>query len=242
MSDSDYSTYSSTRYVYDERPPFIILEHTFITEIMQEIGPSATCVYLYLLKCAGSFQSCYPSATNIAENTGISERTVRDCIKILKESSLVAVQPRMRLGGGQTSNILQILPYVRPANIADRALQNLHPKKIKNEKDVDIYPANKKRQKRSIDYHQDFEQFWSRTWKVGSKEKAFKSWDALSDSDMRDVLECVDEWTVYYTQDGVWQKHVVTWLNERLWETAIPRVINKNGHKPLLADREWIKA
>lgn len=223
------------------RRPFAMVSHDFITESIKQIGPSAACVYLYLVKCAGSEDSCFPSSQHMADALGMSEKTVRTAIQALKDAKLVTVVPRIRENGSRTSNLIVIHDPVNftdtpPVKFTPPPLQNLpgH-KKIESNK-RDILPNPRKKH----EYTPAFEAFWSRTWKVGSKPKAQDSWSALTDEERQDIDAVLDRWTTYYAGPDTWQKHVVTWLNERLWESSVPRRVSPNGHRPQLADRVFI--
>lgn len=82
------------------------LDNEYLNGYARILGASCTVVYLSLCRHAdNNTQSCYPSMKLIAEENGISERTVIRAIKILEEWGIVRVVRRKNDKGTQEVNI-----------------------------------------------------------------------------------------------------------------------------------------
>ncbi len=128
--------------IQDSIPHFIQVSPDFITQYIIKIGPSATCVYLYILKCAGPKSTCFPSQAKIATILGMSERTVNTAIKVLTKEGLIITKQRASKSGERSSNITTITrkycgppyaniavgPYANIADKIDKDLKQIEPK------------------------------------------------------------------------------------------------------------------
>lgn len=108
------SVTSNTRFVKDGRRFnfFIIQNQLFDNGIAAKIGPSAFVVYAYLLRRAGNNLSAWPKYETIAEDCGISVRSVHSSLKKLAANQLIS------MGRKQYGYIFEILDarYVNTAH------------------------------------------------------------------------------------------------------------------------------
>ena len=78
------------------------------------LKPIAFTVYNYLVSCAGSQRSCFPSVRTIAGKCGCSESAARDAVKQLEALGLIRKEYSYRENRygvrQQTSNTYSILP------------------------------------------------------------------------------------------------------------------------------------
>ena len=78
------------------------------------LKPIAFTVYNYLVSCAGSRRSCFPSVRTIAEKCSCSESAARDAVKQLEALGLIRKEYSFRVNRygvrQQTSNTYSILP------------------------------------------------------------------------------------------------------------------------------------
>src|SRR3954463_3724619 len=70
-----------------------------------DFGPHAVLVYFALaLHADYGDKSCHPTQGTIAKWAGISERSVRSALKVLREGGAVTVQAQQRANGSRTSD------------------------------------------------------------------------------------------------------------------------------------------
>lgn len=67
----------------------------------KHFGAIGIAVYFVLCRRADAQQKCFPSQENIAEMLGISDRTVRSCLKCLEQARLIFIQRDYRNRTGE---------------------------------------------------------------------------------------------------------------------------------------------
>ena len=75
------------------------------------LGAKAKLIYTYLCRCSNAAGESFPSVRNIAENCGISKRTVQRAIRELESFGALTVEERYIRSCGarrRTSNIYRI--------------------------------------------------------------------------------------------------------------------------------------
>lgn len=81
----------------------------------QRLKPIPFTVYSYLVSCAGSRGSCFPSVRTIAVKCSCSESAARDALRTLEDRGLVRKEYSYRENRygvrQQTSNNYSILPF-----------------------------------------------------------------------------------------------------------------------------------
>lgn len=74
-------------------------------------GPSALLLLFVLAEYAGADGCCYPSQRTLSERAKLSERAVRDNLRLLEEAGLIRQQRRNRKDGTRTSNLIRLVYY-----------------------------------------------------------------------------------------------------------------------------------
>ncbi len=78
-----------------------------------DISPGAKLTYMVLLSYAWQEGSCFPGQERMAEDAGVTDRSIRTYLKELEAKGLLFIKRR---GLGKTN--LYFLPKVRPENIS----------------------------------------------------------------------------------------------------------------------------
>lgn len=92
---------------------------------------------------------------------------------------------------------------------------------------------NKKKERQTIEYPQDFTDAFVATGRKGSKKNAYKRWQALSDEDKLKVVKHIKFY--YKSNDRQYLKDFEGYLNGRYFENV---VYDKNGNVMYDPDRE----
>jgi len=78
-------------------------------QLIPKVGPMAFCVYVALLRFAGSKRSCYPSVVRLAAEVGTTGRTVYTAIKALEKVGAITVSRGLDDQGHRRRNVYQLL-------------------------------------------------------------------------------------------------------------------------------------
>lgn len=93
-----------------------------------DVPPGAKLTYMVLLSYAWQKETAYPGQDRLAEDMGVTERSVRTYLDQLQKSGLISVQRR---GLGQTNvYVLHRLP--RPENISDQERKQASGQEVQN--------------------------------------------------------------------------------------------------------------
>ncbi len=99
------------------------LDDTYLNGYARHLKPIATAVYLSLCRHADKGQSCFPAETTIAEEHGISERTVRSKIALLQNWNIIKIKRTRSQKGTWLHNTYFLLdksqwkkPQAKPAS------------------------------------------------------------------------------------------------------------------------------
>ncbi len=85
----------------------------------KRVGPHAVYVYFVLAQHVDSDGACWPSLRRIANITGMTERTVRRCLRKLEECGFIITEPR-RGDGATLTNLYRLTPPQSPPDTNDR--------------------------------------------------------------------------------------------------------------------------
>jgi hypothetical protein len=86
-----------------------IVDDAYLNGYGKIFGPVGTAVYLSLCRRAGKEQSCWPSEMRIAEDHGMTDRTVRKYIKIFVEANLIRIEHERTQSGKWPHNVYYLL-------------------------------------------------------------------------------------------------------------------------------------
>ncbi len=73
---------------------WFIVDNEYLNGYGRTLGPIGIAVYVALCRWANEDQQCWPSRKKIAEEIGISEKTVKKYLRLLKEYNIIAVEQR----------------------------------------------------------------------------------------------------------------------------------------------------
>lgn len=115
----------------------------------KHLGAIGVAIYFVLCRRADAQQKCFPSQENIAEMLGISDRTVRNCLKYLEQANLIFIQRDFRNRTGEwLHNVYWLLDksiWKTPEEIASYGVgRNMRTSRSEND-DIDqrnILPTN----------------------------------------------------------------------------------------------------
>jgi len=82
------------------------------------ISKYAKLIYLYLCRCAGDGDTCFPSFKKIREKTGCSNGVIGQALQELERARLIRRKPRRTVTGRQTSTIYTLL-QIQPPDTSD---------------------------------------------------------------------------------------------------------------------------
>lgn len=99
----------------NRRHSFFIVDDIFIDKFARKIGVYATAVYVSLCRHTNSDQMCFPSIVHIADQHGITTRSVIRALNILEQWNIISVD---RVKG--QSNIYKLLDKSKWKEPADK--------------------------------------------------------------------------------------------------------------------------
>lgn len=86
-----------------------IIDDVYLDRYAKIFGPSGTVVYISLCRRANKQQSCWPSEIKIANDHGMTDRTVRKYIKIFADARLIRIGHERTQSGKWPHNIYYLL-------------------------------------------------------------------------------------------------------------------------------------
>ena len=88
------------------RSQFFLIHSDIFDKWGKRLGPNGIAVYLCLIRHSGNYDDkCLPFIKTIADECGISRKTVMRTLKRISELGLIEIQPRKSEHGGDTSNL-----------------------------------------------------------------------------------------------------------------------------------------
>jgi len=170
--------------------------------------PTSKLVLLVLCNYANVENICFPSEKHLGKICGVSERSIRRCIKILKESNLIKVQMR-----NFNSNEYQIL-----CKQQDTYDQN----------NRTLVTNNTKEQTKEL-YGESFDKFWKLYPRKVSKFESAKVFGKLKKDEIQTVMKGVKNFREVVLRDNVEQQyipHATTWLRQKRFLDYISQKVN----------------
>lgn len=198
--------------------------------------PSVLAVYVALSTRADrDEQDAWRCSVNaLAEEAGVSERTVRKAKTVLVDLGLVQVSPNWTADGdrGWDSHLLAYTPPAHDAGgtahvaggedddagySSDQLTDQVTEKYIAPSQAMDAVRA---------DDAEAFELFWSAYRRTGSKKKARECWNrAITKASAESILQGLLSWMRYWDTPGAAKmKWPQGWLNEERWNDEPPQV------------------
>lgn len=91
------------------RKGYFVVDDLYLNGYAKVLGPIGTAIYLSLCRHVDRNESCFPSEQRIAEQHGISARSVRKYLHLLERLRLIAVERRRAESGGFLNNVYHLL-------------------------------------------------------------------------------------------------------------------------------------
>ena len=170
--------------------------------------PTSKLVLLVLCNYANVENVCFPSEKHLGKICGVSERSIRRCIKILKDSNLIKVQMR-----NFNSNEYQILCKQQDTN------DQINRTPMTN---------NTKEQTKEL-YGESFEKFWKMYPRKVSKFESAKVFGKMKKEETQIVMKAVKNFREVVLRDNVDQQfipHATTWLRQKRYLDYISHKVN----------------
>lgn len=166
------------------------LDNEYLNGYARLLGASCTVVYLSLCRHSdNNTQQCFPSMKLIAEENGISERTVIRAIKTLEEWNIVRVHRRKNNKGTQEVNVY-----------------TLTSKTVWKSKPSDIVsygkPSDKSEENRVTQSHKNKTQFNKTTFRIkNTKTGEVSNKDFSSEIDAKNFIKLnASKWADFITE------------------------------------------
>ena len=170
--------------------------------------PTSKLVLLVLCNYANVENICFPSEKHLGKICGVSERSIRRCIKILKDSNLIKVQMR-----NFNSNEYQILCKQQDTN---------------DQNNRTLVTNNTKEQTKEL-YGESFDKFWKLYPRKVSKFESAKVFGKLKKDEIQTVMKGVKNFREVVLRDNVEQQfipHATTWLRQKRFLDYISQKVN----------------
>lgn len=204
------------------------LDNEYLNGYARHLGASCTVVYLSLCRHAhNETQTCFPSMKLIAEENGISTRTVIRAIKTLEEWGIINVIRSRKDDGTQDKNIYTLLSKSswkdKPSDNkshGDRVTISHEPSDKNDKNRVTPEPHNYTHiNKTNVTKLTEFDVFWSIYPKKLQKVNARKKWEKIKPETQEKIIEHLKE---RVGKDRQWNQgyipHPTTFLNGERWE------------------------
>lgn len=162
--------------------------------------PTSKLVLLVLCNYANVENICFPSEKHLGKICGVSERSIRRCIKILKENNLIKV--KMRNFNSNEYLILCKTHLVQDTNDQNNRTPVTNNTKVKT-KDL---------------YGEKFVEFWKLYPRKVSKFETAKVFEKIKVNEINDVMKGVKNFREVCLRDNTEQKfipHATTWLRQK---------------------------
>lgn len=224
---------------------WFIIDNEYLNGYARILGASCTVVYLSLCRHANTeTQECFPSMKLIAEENGISTRTVMRAISVLEKWHIINVEKSKREDGTQNNNIYTLMDksvwkskpsdtkshgqpsdkiVVTPSDNND--INRVTPGTYKgtNINNTNIKGTNKS----SLEIDT---KFWELYPVKIAKYKASISWNKLTEIEKGLAIIAIKkqvESNHFRGRDGKdYIPHPATWLNQKRWQDEVKEIIN----------------
>ena len=191
----------------------------------RSIPRNAVLVYASLSSRAG-MGAIFPSQATIAEEAGVSERTVRNMIVELEERGLIVRHRRTTKGKKRVTDGYTLHPNGVPANSAGSSdLPESKDVSTGNEQQcVPLIEVDKEEVDKDLASVVPFDDFWAVWPRKESKKNALAAWaKAVKKIDAQSI---VDAATAYASSPFVpevrFVPYAATWLNGERWNDPLP--------------------
>lgn len=213
------------------------VDNDYLNGFAKIVGPIGTSLYLALCRHADAEQKCFPSQELLAEELGISERTVRKYIKTLQDHKIIYVERDKNKDGQWERNLYYLLDkseWVKPeesgaSGVGQRNLMS-KPEANDDKNQRHEVPTKdtkyKNTKKKNTNKLYRFDDFWEVYPRKVNKKKAQQKWEKLEKndelvdkiiSDVRKRLE-FKEWK---KEEISYIPHPTTYLNGERWEDEV---------------------
>lgn len=169
---------------------------------------------------------CFPSYALIAEESGLSRRSVIDHVQKAAQAGFLQVDNRQRENGSATSNIYRpTMPGSEPAALGGErgSLGGGEPAAPLLTDHLSNNPPNIPQPPKGAEAVEGFDEFWSAYPRKVSKPDALKVWKRTK-PDVAEVLAGLKRWKAsegWTKEDGKYIPYPATWLNRGQWNDAI---------------------
>ena len=176
------------------------------------------------------------SIKSIADEAGVSERTVRMAKTVLKELGLVETTPNFTPDGDRAwdSYLMHFAPFQAPAESApppaefapghaDSAAYSSD-QEADQEAEKHLAPSDDGAIVEADTDEQDFELFWATYRRIGPKKKAKECWKrARKKASAEEIQHGLEQWMLYWDSPRAASiKWPQGWLNEERWNDEPP--------------------
>tara|TARA_R100000388_G_C7223846_1_gene150612 strand:- start:371 stop:961 length:591 start_codon:yes stop_codon:yes gene_type:complete len=173
--------------------------------------PTSKLVLLVLCNYANVENICFPSEKHLSKICGVSERSIRRCIKILKETNLIKVQAR-----NFNSNEYEILCKT---NLQQDTNVQINRTPMTN---------NTKEQTKEL-YGESFDKFWKLYPRKVNKFESAKVFGKMKKEEIQSAMKAVKNFREVVLRDNVDQQfipHATTWLRQKRYLDYISHKVN----------------
>jgi len=85
--------------VVDKNSGWFGIDNQFVDEIMKNLNPISSCIYIVLKRFASNKTSCFPSQDTIAKRMGVSRQTVNKYVKELVDKKIISIEEEITKKG-----------------------------------------------------------------------------------------------------------------------------------------------
>lgn len=169
---------------------------------------------------------CFPSYALIAEESGLSRRSVIEHVQKAASAGFLQVDSRQRDNGSATSNLYRpTMPGSEPAALGGErgSLGGGEPAAPLLTDHLSNNPTNTPQPPKGAEAVEGFDEFWSAYPNKVGKPKALLAWKAKK-PDLQTVLSALKRWKAseqWMKDGGRFVPHPTTWLNREGWNDAI---------------------
>ncbi len=118
-----------------------VKQYELLEEVYKSNLPSrAKQIMFYLINRANSEGTCFPSVKTIANDCGVSTRTVQRTVSILVDAGFIIKDNRFRENGGQSSNLYTIkIPVIKDEKEIESVESKTKVIQVEKKKSTDFY-------------------------------------------------------------------------------------------------------
>jgi len=163
----------------------------------------------------------------LSENTGLSEQSIRTCIKRLKSTSEITVKTTNRY------SVISICNYDKYNNIiTDNNQDNNQPPNQQSTSDQPTtnHKQERKECKEGKEYKEDnieFDVFWNLYNKKINRKGCERKWNKLKDTERQKIIDTLPSFLASI-KDKQYQPYPETYLNQERWNDEVEKT---KGHE-----------